>query len=181
MILSRSGRNTEVSFDEAASSASGSMSLCRAAARGRGHIHPLTSVRRDGGNLRPMATWAKRDRDRNGTSIPSTRSISRRAGENPQDLYTTVGCAALQTSPCRLSIRPPPPLRVIAPGKVFFLPRTRMPRTRHVFNRSKVCLSSGIRSAIARETVAEFLRRMFGQTRTASGPLTFRAKNRAPG
>jgi phenylalanyl-tRNA synthetase alpha chain len=147
----------------------------------RGHLHPITLVRQRLEDTFVAMGYAVEDGPEIETDFYNFDALnipeSHPARSVQDTFYTTDGFALRsQTSTVQIHAmqRRRPPLRVIAPGRVF---RRDTPDATHnpmFFQLEGLLVDRGVTMAHLKGTVAEFLRRMFGaQTRTRFRPSYF--------
>ncbi|MDT7541653.1 MAG: phenylalanyl-tRNA synthetase alpha chain [Acidobacteriota bacterium] len=147
----------------------------------RGHLHPITLVRQRLEDIFVAMGYAVEDGPEVETDFYNFTALnipeSHPARSVQDTFYTTDGFALRsQTSTVQIHAmqRRRPPLRVIAPGRVF---RRDTPDATHnpmFFQLEGLLVDRGITMAHLKGTVAEFLRRMFGaETRTRFRPSYF--------
>jgi phenylalanyl-tRNA synthetase alpha chain len=147
----------------------------------RGHLHPITLVRQRIEDIFVAMGYAVEDGPEIETDFYNFTALnipeSHPARSFQDTFYTTDGFALRsQTSTVQIHAmqRRRPPLRVIAPGRVF---RRDTPDATHnpmFFQLEGLLVDRGITMAHLKGTVAEFLRRMFGAgTRTRFRPSYF--------
>jgi phenylalanyl-tRNA synthetase alpha chain len=147
----------------------------------RGHLHPITLVRQRLEDIFVAMGYAVEDGPEIETDFYNFTALnipeSHPARSVQDTFYTTDGFALRsQTSTVQIHAmqRRRPPLRVIAPGRVF---RRDTPDATHnpmFFQLEGLLVDRGVTMAHLKGTVAEFLRRMFGaETRTRFRPSYF--------
>jgi phenylalanyl-tRNA synthetase alpha chain len=147
----------------------------------RGHLHPITLVRQRLEDIFVSMGYAVEDGSEIETDFYNFDALnipeSHPARSVQDTFYTTDGFALRsQTSTVQIHAmqRRRPPLRVVAPGRVF---RRDTPDATHnpmFFQLEGLLVDRGVTMAHLKGTVAEFLRRMFGaQTRTRFRPSYF--------
>jgi phenylalanyl-tRNA synthetase alpha chain len=147
----------------------------------RGHIHPITVVRERVEDIFVSLGYAIEDGREIETDFYNFDALNipenHPARASQDTFYTTDGFALRsQTSTVQIHAmqRRGAPVRMIAPGRVF---RRDTPDPTHnpmFFQVEGLCVDRGISMAHLKGTVAEFLRRMFGeQTRTRFRPSYF--------
>ncbi|HEV7797456.1 MAG TPA: phenylalanine--tRNA ligase subunit alpha [Pyrinomonadaceae bacterium] len=147
----------------------------------RGHLHPITIVRERIEDIFVSLGYAIEDGREIETDFYNFDALNipdNHPARAPQDtFYTTEGFALRsQTSTVQIHAmqRRGAPLRMIAPGRVF---RRDTPDPTHnpmFYQVEGLCVDRGISMAHLKGTVAEFLRRMFGeQTVTRFRPSYF--------
>ncbi len=147
----------------------------------RGHIHPLTSVRQRIEDIFVSMGYVVEDGPEIETDFYNFDALNippTHPARSSQDTFYTSDGFALRSQTSTVQIhamqRRRPPLRVIAPGKVF---RRDTPDATHtpMFHQVEgLLVDRGITLGHLKGTVAEFLRRMFGpETRTRFRPSYF--------
>ncbi len=147
----------------------------------RGHLHPLTLVRRRIEDIFVSMGYAVEDGREIETDFYNFAALNipeLHPARSPQDTFYTTDGFALRSQTSTVQIhamqRRRPPLRVIAPGRVF---RRDTPDATHnpmFFQVEGLLVDRGITMGHLKGTVAEFLRRMFGpSTRTRFRPSYF--------
>jgi phenylalanyl-tRNA synthetase alpha chain len=147
----------------------------------RGHLHPITLVRQRLEDIFVAMGYAVEDGPEIETDFYNFTALNippdHPACSVQDTFYTTDGFALRsQTSTVQVHAmqRHEPPLRVVAPGRVF---RRDTPDATHnpmFFQLEGLVVDRGITMAHLKGTVAEFLRRMFGEaTRTRFRPSYF--------
>jgi phenylalanyl-tRNA synthetase alpha chain len=147
----------------------------------RGHLHPITLVRQRLEDIFVAMGYAVEDGPEIETDFYNFAALNippdHPACSVQDTFYTTDGFALRsQTSTVQVHAmqRRKPPLRVVAPGRVF---RRDTPDATHnpmFFQLEGLVVDRGITMAHLKGTVAEFLRRMFGaDTRTRFRPSYF--------
>jgi phenylalanyl-tRNA synthetase alpha chain len=147
----------------------------------RGHLHPITLVRQRIEDIFVAMGYAVEDGPEIETDFYNFTALNIPEGHPARSFqdtfYTTDGFALRsQTSTVQIHAmqRRRPPLRVIAPGRVF---RRDTPDATHnpmFFQLEGLLVDRGVTMAHLKGTVAEFLRRMFGaETRTRFRPSYF--------
>jgi phenylalanyl-tRNA synthetase alpha chain len=147
----------------------------------RGHQHPITLVRQRIEDIFVAMGYTVEDGPEIETDFYNFDALNippTHPARSPQDtFYTTEGFALRsQTSTVQIHAmqRRKPPLRVIAPGKVF---RRDTPDATHnpmFFQLEGLLVDRGITMGHLKGTVTEFLRRLYGpQTRTRFRPSYF--------
>ena len=147
----------------------------------RGHLHPITLLRQRMEDIFVAMGYAVEDGPEIETDFYNFDALnippSHPARSSQDTFYTSDGLALrTQTSPVQIHAmqRRRPPLRVVAPGKVF---RRDTPDATHnpmFFQIEGLLVDRGITMAHLKGTIAEFVRRMFGpQTRTRFRPSYF--------
>jgi phenylalanyl-tRNA synthetase alpha chain len=147
----------------------------------RGHLHPITVVREKIEDIFVSLGYAIEDGREIETDFYNFDALNipenHPARASQDTFYTTEGYALRsQTSTVQIHAmqRRGAPVRMIAPGRVF---RRDTPDPTHnpmFFQVEGLCVDRGISMAHLKGTVAEFLRRMFGeQTRTRFRPSYF--------
>jgi phenylalanyl-tRNA synthetase alpha chain len=147
----------------------------------RGHLHPITVVREKLEDIFVSLGYAIEDGREIETDFYNFDALNipenHPARASQDTFYTTEGFALRsQTSTVQIHAmqRRGAPVRMIAPGRVF---RRDTPDPTHnpmFFQVEGLCVDRGISMAHLKGTVAEFLRRMFGeQTKTRFRPSYF--------
>lgn len=147
----------------------------------RGHLHPLTVVRQRIEDIFVSLGYAIEDGREIETDFYNFDALNipdNHPARAPQDTFYTTDGYALRSQTSTVQIhamqRRGAPLRMIAPGRVF---RRDTPDPTHnpmFFQVEGLCVDRGITMAHLKGTVAEFLRRMFGeQTVTRFRPSYF--------
>ena len=147
----------------------------------RGHVHPITVVRERIEDIFVSLGYAIEDGREIETDFYNFDALNIPEGHparaSQDTFYTTDGYALRsQTSTVQIHAmqRRGAPVRMIAPGRVF---RRDTPDPTHnpmFFQVEGLCVDRGISMAHLKGTVAEFLRRMFGeQTKTRFRPSYF--------
>ena len=147
----------------------------------RGHLHPITVVREKIEDIFVSLGYAIEDGREIETDFYNFDALNipenHPARASQDTFYTTEGYALRsQTSTVQIHAmqRRGAPVRMIAPGRVF---RRDTPDPTHnpmFFQVEGLCVDHGISMAHLKGTVAEFLRRMFGeQTKTRFRPSYF--------
>lgn len=147
----------------------------------RGHLHPITLLRQRMEDIFVAMGYAVEDGPEIETDFYNFDALnipSAHPARSAQDtFYTTDGLALrTQTSPVQIHAmqRRRPPLRIIAPGKVF---RRDTPDATHnpmFFQIEGLLVDRHATMAHLKGTIAEFVRRMFGpHTRTRFRPSYF--------
>jgi phenylalanyl-tRNA synthetase alpha chain len=147
----------------------------------RGHLHPITLVRQRIEDIFVALGYTVEDGPEIETDFYNFDALNippTHPARSPQDtFYTTEGFALRsQTSTVQIHAmqRRRPPLRVIAPGKVF---RRDTPDATHnpmFFQLEGLLVDRGITMGHLKGTVTEFLRQLYGpQTRTRFRPSYF--------
>ncbi len=147
----------------------------------RGHLHPITLVRQRLEDIFVSMGYAVEDGPEIETDFYNFTALNipeNHPARSFQDTFYTTGGFALRSQTSTVQIhamqRRRPPLRVIAPGRVF---RRDTPDATHnpmFFQLEGLLVDRGVTMAHLKGTVAEFLRRMFGAgTRTRFRPSYF--------
>jgi phenylalanyl-tRNA synthetase alpha chain len=147
----------------------------------RGHLHPITVVRERIEDIFVSLGYAIEDGREIETDFYNFDALNipdNHPARAPQDTFYTTDGFALRSQTSTVQIhamqRRGAPLRMIAPGRVF---RRDTPDPTHnpmFFQVEGLCVNRGISMAHLKGTVAEFLRRMFGeQTVTRFRPSYF--------
>jgi phenylalanyl-tRNA synthetase alpha chain len=147
----------------------------------RGHIHPITIMWQRLEDVFVAMGFAVEDGPEIETDFYNFAALNipdNHPAKSPLDTFYTTEGFALRSQTSTVQIRAMekrrPPLRVIAPGRVF---RRDTPDATHnpmFFQIEGLLVDRGITLAHLRGTVAEFLRRLFGQqTRTRFRPSYF--------
>ena len=147
----------------------------------RGHLHPITIVWQRLEDIFVAMGYAVEDGPEIETDFYNFDALNipdDHPARSPQDTFYTTEGLALRSQTSTVQIRAMqkrrPPLRVIAPGKVF---RRDTPDATHnpmFFQIEGLLVDRGVTMAHLRGTVAEFLRRLFGPaTRTRFRPSYF--------
>jgi phenylalanyl-tRNA synthetase alpha chain len=147
----------------------------------RGHLHPITVVREKIEDIFVSLGYAIEDGREIETDFYNFDALNipdNHPARAPQDTFYTTDGFALRSQTSTVQIhamqRRGAPLRMIAPGRVF---RRDTPDPTHnpmFYQVEGLCVDRGISMAHLKGTVAEFLRRMFGeQTVTRFRPSYF--------
>jgi len=147
----------------------------------RGHLHPITIVRQRLEDIFVSMGYAVEDGPEIETDFYNFSALNipeLHPARSTQDTFYTTGGLSLRSQTSTVQIhamqRRQPPLRVVAPGRVF---RRDTPDATHnpmFFQIEGLCVDRGITMGHLKGTVAEFLRRLFGpQTRTRFRPSYF--------
>jgi phenylalanyl-tRNA synthetase alpha chain len=147
----------------------------------RGHLHPITLVRQRLEDIFVAMGYAVEDGPEIETDFYNFTALNipeSHPARSVQDTFYTSDGFALRSQTSTVQIhamqRRRPPLRVIAPGRVF---RRDTPDATHnpmFFQLEGLLVDRGVTMAHLKGTVAEFLRRMFGaETRTRFRPSYF--------
>jgi phenylalanyl-tRNA synthetase alpha chain len=147
----------------------------------RGHLHPITLVRQRLEDIFVSMGYAVEDGPEIETDFYNFTALNipeSHPARSMQDTFYTSDGFALRSQTSTVQIhamqRRRPPLRVVAPGRVF---RRDTPDATHnpmFFQLEGLLIDRGITMAHLKGTVAEFLRRMFGATtRTRFRPSYF--------
>ncbi len=147
----------------------------------RGHLHPITIVRQRLEDIFVSMGYAVEDGPEIETDFYNFSALNipeLHPARSTQDTFYTTGGLSLRSQTSTVQIhamqRRQPPLRVVAPGRVF---RRDTPDATHnpmFFQIEGLCVDCGITMGHLKGTVAEFLRRLFGpQTRTRFRPSYF--------
>lgn len=147
----------------------------------RGHAHPVTLVRQRIEDIFVSMGYAVEDGPEIETDFYNFTALNIPEGHparSPQDTFYTADGYALRSQTSTVQIhamqKRRPPLRVIAPGKVF---RRDTPDATHnpmFFQVEGLLVDRGVTMGHLKGTVGEFLRRMFGPgTRTRFRPSYF--------
>lgn len=147
----------------------------------RGHLHPITILRQRIEDIFVSMGYTVEDGPEIETDFYNFDALNippTHPARSPQDTFYTTGGLALRSQTSTVQIhamqRRRPPLRVIAPGKVF---RRDTPDATHnpmFYQVEGLLVDRNITMAHLKGTVGEFLRRMFGPaTRTRFRPSYF--------
>jgi phenylalanyl-tRNA synthetase alpha chain len=147
----------------------------------RGHLHPITLVRERLEDIFVAMGYAVEDGPEIETDFYNFTALNIPPDHpacSPQDTFYTTDGFALRSQTSTVQVhamqRRKPPLRVVAPGRVF---RRDTPDATHnpmFFQLEGLVVDRGITMAHLKGTVAAFLRRMFGaETRTRFRPSYF--------
>ena len=147
----------------------------------RGHLHPITLVRQRLEDIFVSMGYAVEDGPEIETDFYNFEALNIPASHparSPQDTFYTTDGYALRSQTSTVQIhamqRRRPPLRVVAPGRVF---RRDTPDATHnpmFFQIEGLLVDRGIHMGHLKGTVSEFLRRLFGPgTRTRFRPSYF--------
>ncbi len=147
----------------------------------RGHLHPITLLRQRIEDIFVSLGYAIEDDREIETDFYNFDALNipdNHPARDPQDTFYTTGGLALRSQTSTVQIhamqRRRPPLRMIAPGRVF---RRDTPDPTHnpmFFQVEGLYVDRGITMAHLKGTLAEFVRRLFGpQTRTRFRPSYF--------
>ncbi|MCA1633416.1 MAG: phenylalanine--tRNA ligase subunit alpha [Acidobacteria bacterium] len=147
----------------------------------RGHLHPITIVRQRLEDIFVSMGYAVEDGPEIETDFYNFSALNipeLHPARSTQDTFYTTGGLSLRSQTSTVQIhamqRRRPPLRVVAPGRVF---RRDTPDATHnpmFFQIEGLCVDRGITMGHLKGTVAEFLRRLFGpETRTRFRPSYF--------
>jgi phenylalanyl-tRNA synthetase alpha chain len=147
----------------------------------RGHLHPVTLVRQKIEDIFVSMGYAVEDGPEIETDFYNFTALNipeNHPARSPQDTFYTEDGFALRSQTSTVQIhamqRRRPPLRVIAPGKVF---RRDTPDATHnpmFFQVEGLLIDRGVTMGHLKGTIAEFLARMFGPaTRTRMRPSYF--------
>jgi phenylalanyl-tRNA synthetase alpha chain len=146
-----------------------------------GHLHPITIVRQRLEDIFVSMGYAVEDGPEIETDFYNFTALNipeLHPARSPQDTFYTTGGLSLRSQTSTVQIhamqRRRPPLRVVAPGRVF---RRDTPDATHnpmFFQIEGLLVDRGITMGHLKGTVAEFLRRLFGpETRTRFRPSYF--------
>jgi phenylalanyl-tRNA synthetase alpha chain len=147
----------------------------------RGHLHPVTIVRQRLEDIFVSMGYAVEDGPEVENDFYNFTSLNipeLHPARSPQDTFYTTDGMALRSQTSTVQIhamqRRRPPLRVVAPGRVF---RRDTPDATHnpmFFQLEGLLVDRGIHMGHLKGTVTEFLRRLFGQgVRTRFRPSYF--------
>ncbi len=147
----------------------------------RGHLHPITIVRQRLEDIFVSMGYAVEDGPEIETDFYNFTALNipeLHPARSPQDTFYTTGGLSLRSQTSTVQIhamqKRRPPLRVVAPGRVF---RRDTPDATHnpmFFQIEGLCVDRGITMGHLKGTVGEFLRRLFGpSTRTRFRPSYF--------
>lgn len=147
----------------------------------RGHLHPITIVRQRLEDIFVSMGYAVEDGPEIETDFYNFTALNipeLHPARSVQDTFYTTGGLSLRSQTSTVQIhamqKRRPPLRVVAPGRVF---RRDTPDATHnpmFFQIEGLCVDRGITMGHLKGTVTEFLRRLFGpETRTRFRPSYF--------
>jgi phenylalanyl-tRNA synthetase alpha chain len=147
----------------------------------RGHLHPVTILRQRIEDIFVSMGYAVEDGPEVETDFYNFTALNipeLHPARSPQDTFYTTDGLSLRSQTSTVQIhamqRRRPPLRVIAPGRVF---RRDTPDATHnpmFFQLEGLLVDRGITMAHLKGTMSEFVRRMFGEgTRTRFRPSYF--------
>ncbi len=147
----------------------------------RGHLHPITLLRQRIEDIFVSMGYAVEDGPEVETDFYNFTALNipeLHPARSPQDTFYTTDGLSLRSQTSTVQIhamqRRRPPLRVIAPGRVF---RRDTPDATHnpmFFQVEGLLVDRGIHMGHLKGTLAEFVRRLFGpQTRTRFRPSYF--------
>ncbi|HEU4596363.1 MAG TPA: phenylalanine--tRNA ligase subunit alpha [Pyrinomonadaceae bacterium] len=147
----------------------------------RGHLHPITIVRQRLEDIFVSMGYAVEDGPEIETDFYNFTALNipeLHPARSPQDTFYTTDGLSLRSQTSTVQIhamqKRRPPLRVVAPGRVF---RRDTPDATHnpmFFQIEGLCVDRRITMGHLKGTVAEFLRRLFGpSTRTRFRPSYF--------
>jgi phenylalanyl-tRNA synthetase alpha chain len=147
----------------------------------RGHLHPITIVRQRLEDIFVSMGYAVEDGPEIETDFYNFTALNipeLHPARSLQDTFYTTGGLSLRSQTSTVQIhamqKRRPPLRVVAPGRVF---RRDTPDATHnpmFFQIEGLCVDRGITMGHLKGTVGEFLRRLFGpSTRTRFRPSYF--------
>ncbi|MBC7930930.1 MAG: phenylalanine--tRNA ligase subunit alpha [Rubrivivax sp.] len=147
----------------------------------RGHLHPVTILRQRIEDIFVSMGYAVEDGPEVETDFYHFTALNipeLHPARSPQDTFYTTDGLSLRSQTSTVQIhamqRRSPPLRVIAPGRVF---RRDTPDATHnpmFFQLEGLLVDRGITMAHLKGTLSEFVRRMFGEgTRTRFRPSYF--------
>jgi len=147
----------------------------------RGHLHPVTILRQRIEDIFVSMGYAVEDGPEVETDFYNFTALNipeLHPARSPQDTFYTTDGLSLRSQTSTVQIhamqRRRPPLRVIAPGRVF---RRDTPDATHnpmFFQLEGLLVDRGITMAHLKGTLSEFVRRMFGEgTRTRFRPSYF--------
>ncbi len=147
----------------------------------RGHLHPITIVRQRLEDIFVSMGYAVEDGPEIETDFYNFTALNipeLHPARSPQDTFYTTDGLSLRSQTSTVQIhamqRRKPPLRVIAPGKVF---RRDTPDATHnpmFFQVEGLLVDRGIHMGHLKGTLSEFVRRLFGpETRTRFRPSYF--------
>jgi phenylalanyl-tRNA synthetase alpha chain len=147
----------------------------------RGHLHPVTQLRRRIEDIFVSMGYAVEDGPEIETDFYNFTALNipeLHPARSPQDTFYTTGGLSLRSQTSTVQIhameRRRPPLRVIAPGRVF---RRDTPDATHnpmFFQVEGLLVERGINMSHLKGTLSEFVRRLFGPaTRTRFRPSYF--------
>jgi phenylalanyl-tRNA synthetase alpha chain len=147
----------------------------------RGHLHPITLLRQRIEDIFVSMGYAVEDGPEVETDFYNFTALNipeLHPARSPQDTFYTTGGLSLRSQTSTVQIhamqRRRPPLRVIAPGRVF---RRDTPDATHnpmFFQLEGLLVERGTKMSHLKGTLSEFVRRLFGpQTRTRFRPSYF--------
>jgi phenylalanyl-tRNA synthetase alpha chain len=147
----------------------------------RGHLHPITQLRQRVEDIFVSMGYAVEDGPEIETDFYNFTALNipeLHPARSPQDTFYTTDGLSLRSQTSTVQIhamqRRRPPLRVIAPGRVF---RRDTPDATHnpmFFQLEGLLVERGINMSHLKGTLSEFVRRLFGaQTRTRFRPSYF--------
>jgi phenylalanyl-tRNA synthetase alpha chain len=147
----------------------------------RGHLHPITLLRQRIEDIFVSMGYAVEDGPEVETDFYNFTALNipeLHPARSPQDTFYTTDGLSLRSQTSTVQIhamqRRRPPLRVVAPGRVF---RRDTPDATHnpmFFQVEGLLVDRGIHMGHLKGTLAEFVRRLFGpQTRTRFRPSYF--------
>jgi phenylalanyl-tRNA synthetase alpha chain len=147
----------------------------------RGHVHPVTQLRQRIEDIFVSMGYAVEDGPEVETDFYNFTALNipeLHPARSPQDTFYTTGGLSLRSQTSTVQIhsmqRRRPPLRVIAPGRVF---RRDTPDATHnpmFFQVEGLLVDRGINMGHLKGTLSEFVRRLFGPaTRTRFRPSYF--------
>jgi phenylalanyl-tRNA synthetase alpha chain len=147
----------------------------------RGHLHPITQLRQRIEDIFVSMGYAVEDGPEVETDFYNFTALNipeLHPARSPQDTFYTTGGLSLRSQTSTVQIhamhRRRPPLRVIAPGRVF---RRDTPDATHnpmFFQVEGLLVERGVQMGHLKGTLSEFVRRLFGAgTRTRFRPSYF--------
>ncbi len=147
----------------------------------RGHLHPITLVRQRIEDIFVAMGYTVEDGPEIETDFYNFDALNippAHPARSPQDTFYTTDNFALRSQTSTVQIhamqRRRPPLRVIAPGKVFRRDTADATHNPMFFQLEGLLVDRGITMGHLKGTVTEFLRRLYGaQTRTRFRPSYF--------
>jgi len=148
---------------------------------GRGHLHPITQLRQRIEDIFVSMGYAVEDGPEVETEFYNFTALNipeLHPARSPQDTFYTTDGLSLRSQTSTVQIhamqRRRPPLRVVAPGRVF---RRDTPDATHnpmFFQVEGLLVDRGINMGHLKGTLSEFVRRLFGpRTRTRFRPSYF--------
>src|SRR5947209_4933168 len=147
----------------------------------RGHLHPITQLRQRIEDIFVSMGYAVEDGPEVETDFYNFTALNipeLHPARSPQDTFYTTGGLSLRSQTSTVQVhamqRRRPPLRVIAPGRVF---RRDTPDATHnpmFFQVEGLLVERGVQMGHLKGTLSEFVRRLFGAgTRTRFRPSYF--------